>query len=219
MTAAMQPKSVGSVLPNGVRPEPVFRAATTAKVVKMAPQDTRALRLVPPDQPRVPRSPGDDLYQRFAPYVATVVMRLVGRRQAVEDLVQDVFVEAVRDIASLREPEAIRGWLSTLTVRLVCRRLRMSRLRRFLGLDDEPRAEIDDQLPHRGLSPEDHALLAAVFRVLEDCATADRVAWCLHRIHGETLERTAQLCGCSLPTIKRRIARTQVRIDARFADE
>lgn len=199
--------------------EPVFRTPASTREVKTASRDAPTLRLVTPDQPRMTLSVSDELYQRYAPYVATIVIRLIGRRHGVEDLVQDVFVDAVRKIGSLREPDAIRGWLSTMTVRLVYQRLRVSRLRRFLGLDDERGDEIADRLPHRGISPEDRTLLAEVFRLLDECATADRVAWCLNRVHGETLERTAQLCGCSVPTVKRRIARIQNRIDARFADE
>ena len=199
--------------------EPVFRTAVSTREVKTASRDAPTLRLVTPDQPGMTLSVSDELYQRYAPDVANMVIRLIGRRHGVEDLVQDVFVEAVRKIGSLREPEAIRGWLYTMTVRLVYRRLRVSRLRRFLGLDAERGAETADHLPHRGISPEDRMLLAEVFHVMDECATADRVAWCLNRVHGETLQGTAQLCRCSVATVKRRIARVQKRIDTRFADE
>jgi len=77
----------------------------------------------------------DEVYRKYGRYVAAVILRLDGRNAEVEDLVQDVFVEAARGIRRLREADAIRGWLATIAVRTVRRRLRLRRAFRFLGLD------------------------------------------------------------------------------------
>jgi len=153
-------------------------------------------------------APLDQAYQQYAPYVARVILRLSGRHSEIEDLVQDVFVEAARGIGSLREPEAAKGWLATIAIRVVGRRLRARRLRRAFGVDGWLESEYD-QLVDPGASPHDRALLAAVYRILDELPTADRVAWSLHHVEGETLERVAHLCRCSLATAKRRIARVQ----------
>jgi hypothetical protein len=39
----------------------------------------------------------NQLFQQYAPYVAAVALRLLGRDDELEDLVQDVFVVALRD--------------------------------------------------------------------------------------------------------------------------
>lgn len=39
--------------------------------------------------------PLEDLYHRFAPYVAAIAGRILGRESEVEDVVQDVFVAAL----------------------------------------------------------------------------------------------------------------------------
>ena len=39
-----------------------------------------------------------EIYRRYAPYVAAVVLRLSGRSTELDDLVQDVFLEATRGI-------------------------------------------------------------------------------------------------------------------------
>jgi len=49
-------------------------------------------------------------------------------------------------------------------------------------------------------------------------AVADRVAFVLHHIEGETLEAVAQICRCSLATTKRRVARAQRAIDQLAGD-
>jgi DNA-directed RNA polymerase specialized sigma24 family protein len=90
------------------------------------------LRLVPAAEAR-PKL--DEIYRWYCRYVAAVILRLDGRPSELDDLVQDVFVEAAAGIARLREPGAIKGWLATIAVRTVRRRLRMRRAWRFLGLE------------------------------------------------------------------------------------
>ena len=96
----------------------------------LARRDNVGLRLVRGDEPEASL---DEIYRRYCRYVAAVILRLRGRPDDLDDLIQDVFVEAARGIERLRDPEAIKGWLATIAVRLVRRRLRMLRLKRFLG--------------------------------------------------------------------------------------
>ncbi len=172
-----------------------------------------ALRLVEGDE--VPSSL-DDVYRRYCRYVAAVVLRLDGRCDEVEDLVQDVFVEAARGIRRLRDPEAVKGWLATVAVRKVRRRLRLRRLRRFLGMGCEPDAA--EQIAPAA-SPVDRLLLLGVYRVLDEMPVEDRLAFSLHHIEGEALDRVARLCGCSLATAKRRVARAQKRLQEELSHD
>jgi RNA polymerase sigma-70 factor (ECF subfamily) len=152
----------------------------------------------------------DDVYRRYCRYVAAVILRLDGRQAEVDDIVQEVFVEAARGVARLRDAAAVKGWLATITVRVVRHRLRARRLRRFLGLDA--------QADYAGLidpsaSPLDKLLVRAVYRVLDELPVDDRLAFTLHHIEGEKLEVVARLCRCSSATAKRRIARAQRAIE------
>ena len=158
----------------------------------------------------------DAIYRRYGRYVAAVILRLGGRNTELEDLVQDVFVEAARGITKLREEDAIRGWLATIAVRTARRRLRMRRARRWLGLD----AAVDyEHLVDPAASPVEKLMVATVYRVLDEVPVADRLAFSLHQIQGEKLEDVARLCGCSCATAKRRIARTQQRIEEKMSDD
>jgi RNA polymerase sigma-70 factor, ECF subfamily len=158
----------------------------------------------------------DQIYRRYCRYVAAVILRLDGRSNEVDDLVQDVFVEATRGLRRLRDPAAIKGWLATVAVRTVRRRLRWRRLWQFLGLDkDAGLAGLIDP----AASPVDRLLLRSVYRVLDDLPVAERLAFGLHYIEGETVESVARLCGCSYAAAKRRVARAQRRIEERLSDE
>ncbi len=53
------------------------------------------------------------LYDRFAPMVHGLLLARVPRSD-VDDLVQDVFLQAMRRLASLRDADAFGGWLAAI---------------------------------------------------------------------------------------------------------
>jgi RNA polymerase sigma-70 factor (ECF subfamily) len=156
-----------------------------------------------------------ELFERFAPYVARIGLRLLGREADVDDLIQDVFIAALRQRHQVREPAAFRSWLAIIAVRTARRMLRKRRLRTFVGLDSgAPALELRDQ----GMSPERRALLARVYQVLDRIPVDQRIAWTLRYVEGEKLEAVAERCGCSLATAKRRIAAAHGRLEAELSD-
>jgi RNA polymerase sigma-70 factor (ECF subfamily) len=157
----------------------------------------------------------DGLFRRYAPYVAAIAHRLLGRDEDVDDTIQEVFVAAVRGVHAVRDPAAIRGWLARVTVRVARQRLRKRRVRVFLGLDEPV---VYDAVVDHGASAEQRALLARVYTVLDAIPANQRIAWSLRHIEGEPLESVASMSGCSLATAKRRIAAAAQRIEEAFSD-
>lgn len=147
----------------------------------------------------------DELFRRYSPYVARIGYRLLGRNEEVDDLVQDVFLAAHQGIGELRDADAMRGWLATVTVRTAHKRLRRRRIRALLHIDTD--SSYEQVAPDA--SPEQQAMLASIYRQLDAMPAKQRVPWTLHYVEGETLERVALLCSCSLATAKRRIKATQ----------
>ena len=160
----------------------------------------------------------DDAYRRFAPYVAAIAVRILGRSDELDDLVQDVFVEATRGIASLAEPQAIKGWLARIAVRASVRKLRRRRLLRALHLAGDDSVDYD-ALAAPGATPEQRAMVARVYRALDALPAAERVAWVLRHVHGATLDEAALLCACSLSTYQRRLRRASQQLDLELPDE
>jgi RNA polymerase sigma-70 factor (ECF subfamily) len=147
-----------------------------------------------------------DLFTRFAPYVARIGFKLLGRDEDLDDLVQDVFVEAHRGLTQLRDPEAAKGWLARITVRRAVRRLRRQKLRAFFSLEAvaDHAALIDG-----AATPEEKAHVAAIYRRLEALPVALRVVWVLKHVEGETLDDIAIACACSKATVQRRLRAAQ----------
>jgi RNA polymerase sigma-70 factor (ECF subfamily) len=163
-------------------------------------------------------SPYDEVeaaFRRYSGYVAALALRLLGRRDDVDDVVQEVFLVALEGLARMRDPIAIQAWLGTVTARRVAHRLRTRRLRSFFGLE---RAGERVELTVNA-SQEQRALVRRIYDALDRMPIALRIAWTLRTVQGERLDAVATTCGCSLATAKRRIAAAQARIDTLVSDE
>lgn len=153
----------------------------------------------------------DAVFRRYSGYVARVALRLLGNDAEVDDLVQDVFVEAERGLASVREPAALGGWLSRICVRRATRRLRRRRLLAMLSID----ALTERELPFvAAASPEERAEVVGLYRLLDRLPAEERVAWLMRHVEGESLEDMVALCGCSKSTVQRRLLRAEARLEA-----
>lgn len=141
----------------------------------------------------------DQLFDRFAPYVATIAFHVLGRDdEDVDDVVQEAFTALVRLGRPLPPGEA-RRFLATVAVR-TARRLRRRRwLRRLLHRP----IELEETIASAAASPEDRAAFAALHARLDRLPSGQRTAWVLRHLEGETLPEVARLCGVSLATSKR----------------
>jgi RNA polymerase sigma-70 factor (ECF subfamily) len=173
----------------------------------------RLVRSTPVAEPEAAVDPADldAVFRRYASYVARIAARLLGQADEIDDLVQDVFLDAIRGLRSLREASAIRGWLATVTVRHARRRLRRRTLWAMLGLD---RPVELDQLVGEATSAEARAEVIAVYRALDRLPVDARIAWVLHAVEGHALEEVAAMGGYSRATAHRRIQLAQQAVEA-----
>jgi RNA polymerase sigma-70 factor (ECF subfamily) len=167
------------------------------------------LRLVGKDASTPPdvRLDFEGLYRLHSGYVATIGLRILGNDVELDDLVQEVFIEAHRGISQLREASAVRGWLARICVRRCVRRLRRRRLRQVLHIQDEPEPIAEQS----SLTPEQLSDVSRAYRVLERFPAAERVIWILRHIEGDSLEDIASHCDCSKSTVQRRLRSAEAR--------
>ena len=149
------------------------------------------------------------VYRLHSAYVATVGLRLLGNDAEVDDLVQEVFIEAHHGLSQLLDPSAIRGWLARICVRKSVRRLRRRRLRQMLGWEDVPEWQKTDP----SLTPEQMSEVKRAYRTLARFPAEERAIWILRHIEGESLDEIGRLCDCSKSTVQRRIRSAEARFD------
>jgi RNA polymerase sigma-70 factor (ECF subfamily) len=147
------------------------------------------------------------LVERFGRDVERLVTGALGIDADIDDIVQDVFVRVMERIHQLRDPAALKGWISSVAVfaaRGHIRRRRRWRWIRFLAPSDIP------DIPATTASPESHAILRATYNVLNGLPENERLAFSLRFVSEMELTEVAAACGVSLATIKRRLSRAEV---------
>jgi RNA polymerase sigma-70 factor (ECF subfamily) len=158
------------------------------------------------------------LYRRHVAPVAACITRLLARSAEAEDVVQDAFLSAFRDLRHLGDPARFAPWLMRIAVHQAHRRFRRRRLLARFGLDrgvDDARLAM---VVDPGAAPDVCAELAHIDRALEALPAALRLAWMLRHVEGCALEELAEHCGCSLATAKRRIQRAELAVGAALGE-
>jgi RNA polymerase sigma-70 factor (ECF subfamily) len=149
-----------------------------------------------------------ELFDRFASHVRRTLIRTLGTDHDVDDLTQETFIAVIRRCSTLRDPSALRSFVVSVAIRLARNELRKRSIRRFVGLAD------DVQVPCAG--PHDAELaegLRHLYDAIDRLGTEARLAFVLRHVEGYDLADTARLCGCSLATIKRRLAKAQAKFE------
>jgi RNA polymerase sigma-70 factor, ECF subfamily len=147
-------------------------------------------------------------YDRYAPLVRRLLGRVLGAERELADLHHDVFVRALGSLKDLRDPDALKAWISAITVftaRSAIQRRSRRRWLSFFAPEDLPEPETP------AVSGEVSEALRSTYATLDKLPADERIAFALRFIDGMELTEVADACGVSLATIKRRLARAEDR--------
>lgn len=139
------------------------------------------------------------------PRLEAVCASLVGASDA-PDVVHDVYLQALRRLGQLRDPDQLEAWLSRIAIN-ACYSLH--RLRRRWRLADYPLAVLEAQ------GSRDIALRELVERL----PARERTVLVLHYGHGYGLDEIAVLLGINYATVRSLIARTRQRLYREWSAE
>jgi RNA polymerase sigma-70 factor (ECF subfamily) len=150
------------------------------------------------------------LYDRLAPRVFGLLLRLLRNRGDAEDVLQETFLR-VWDRAATFDPQRCPpdGW-----VLMIARCRAVDRLRRRQPTPDDPAEPAADQPPDRELERQEDAgrLIAALAGLPAEQAEAIRLAF----FGGLTHEQVARAQGLPLGTVKTRIRLGMIRLRDRL---
>ena len=142
--------------------------------------------------------------------------RMLGDWAAAEDVVQEAFISGYRAFGSFRGGN-VRAWLLRIVANATKDAIRSRSGRPTLSLDFSPLNPEDsaDQpsidVPSTAESPEEYTvrreLGRAIHEGLSSLSEERRLAVNSADVQGFSYEETAQIMGCSLGTVKSRIAR------------
>lgn len=177
-------------------------SASTRKSVTSIGDDALVERFLEGDQ-----QAANALFRRHSSYVAGVVYRILGQDEDLDDIVQEAFVEGFRRLHTLEDRTKVRGFLVTIAVRRIHRRLSW----RYRWRDAA--SKLFDVAP-RVSDPAEREGVYTLYQVLAGVPVKHRTAWMLHRVEGFTLPEVAQQCEISLATVKRWVARVDKEVEA-----
>jgi RNA polymerase sigma-70 factor, ECF subfamily len=148
-----------------------------------------------------------------APRISGLLVRLLGPRQDLEDLVQNVFLELCRSLPKFRGDSKLSTFIGGITVRIARRAMRpVLWWTRRSPLVEEPISEAPS--PEQGSI--DRERLRRLHAALERIAPKKRIAFILSEIEGMPLDQIAETTGASLDATRARIyhARKELRAKA-----
>ena len=154
---------------------------------------------------------GGALYDRHADHVHRVLRRILGPTDELPDLAHDVFLRALRALDRVEDPDALKGWLTTIAVHVARTAIVRRKRRSWLWfLPPERLPEVDSG----AASADVLDAFRATHAVLETLPVDERIAFALRFVDSMELTEVAAACGTSLATIKRRLARATEKFTA-----
>jgi RNA polymerase sigma-70 factor (ECF subfamily) len=157
-------------------------------------------------------------WNRFSPGVDATLRRMLGPSGRThegadrDDLLQEVFIRFFRRVDTLREPAAVRGFLTAICLRVVQTEIASRKRRRWLRLTDTGAAPDVASAASPGAAREAREAIARYYRLLETLSGRDRSLFVARTIEGLTLEEVAAAHEVSISTAQRRLARASQRI-------
>jgi RNA polymerase sigma-70 factor (ECF subfamily) len=158
----------------------------------------------------------DQLVQQTESMVFAVVLRRLRNRAEALEVTQDVFIQVLRKIHQLREPERFGGWLRRIAVRLAINRA-VRRPREVLGdsaLMGGMRAETVNPF-ERVIASENAACVRECMDRLRDLDRRTLVAF---YFEGRSLQEMSAEFDSPVGTIKRRLHTARNRLRDKLSD-
>lgn len=149
-------------------------------------------------------------WEAHEPELRRFLRQRAGSDAEAEDLLQEVFVRALRQPDGLCGVGNPRAWLFHAARNLLIDRLRLAKVQ--VPLPEDLAAE-----PESSPAPVD-TLSQCLPRVLSELSPEDREAIILCDIDGMTQQAYAERLGLSLPAAKSRVQRARTRLKARLTE-
>lgn len=158
------------------------------------------------------------LVRKYQKSVHALAWRKVGDFHIAEEIAQDAFLQAYKNLATLRNPSQFAGWLYVIANNL-CKRWHQSNKPAMQSLEATSVAEVGRSSYKRYVSEQREAEAVEhryeiVKELLEKLPESERTVVTLHYLGEMTVKEIGNFLGVSVNTIKSRIRRARKRLQA-----
>lgn len=157
------------------------------------------------------------IFERYARPIISFIYDMVGRRDLAEELMQETFVRAYKNMESLRDETKLSTWLFGIAKNVARESLR-SRHREEgrVAIDDDRVVELNDG----SLLPDGELLNKELNQAIHDalgCLDEDkRMVFTLKVMHQRSYEEIAEITGFSIPKLKTDLHRARAEMRRRI---
>jgi RNA polymerase sigma-70 factor (ECF subfamily) len=144
------------------------------------------------------------LFRRHAGLVSGLVHRMLGPSPDLEDLVQEVFLQVIRSLASFRDEARFSTWLYRVSVNVVLMH-RRAQSRRPRLVDEEQAPPTPDSAPLAEAALETSLRVQAFYRLLGRLSDKKRAVFVLHELEGLAPARIGEIVGAPVLTVRTRL--------------
>jgi RNA polymerase sigma-70 factor, ECF subfamily len=169
----------------------------------------------------------DELVELYQDKIHNYVVRMVGDASAAEDIAQEAFVKAFRNLGSFRGASSFQTWLyriaSNLTIDAVRRRRRkdntVSLDAPLEGDEGQMARELEDvSVPGPAGRLETAELQGVVHSAIQELSPKLRTVVVLYELQGLSYEEIAEVLGCPLGTVKSRLFNARMELKGKLQD-
>ena len=164
------------------------------------------------------------LYRRYAPELVRYIRKYTEDQAAAEDIVQETFLEMMRSIHALREPEAFSAWLKAIACHQCTRYYKRKETRHELTVDTPENLAILNSLQENRSAhlPEEAAdrkeLRETLLAMLEQLPDVQSSALRMFYYDELPLKTIAQVQGVSVNTANTRLNRGRLAVKKSIDD-
>ena len=159
------------------------------------------------------------LYERHRSDVGRLVYRMLGARSDLEDVIQEVFIQAYKSLKDFRGQSKFSTWLHRVTVNVVLMHRRAARSRpTFSEAVPEDRVASPNS-PAPDEDTERRERIRAFGRLLDRLADKKRIVFVLHELEGLAPSEIAQVVGAPVLTVRTRLFYARRELEAMLGDE
>ena len=148
----------------------------------------------------------DSLFREQAPAVHRLLLRMVGPRPEVEDLLEATFSAAIEAFPRFRGEASIERWLASIATRVAFRYFRYAKHRKHASLEllRGPAEPLDPQ-PQPDRAAETRRRVDRLYYHLEKLGPKKRIPFVLYFLEGRPIDEVAAIIGANPILTKGRI--------------
>jgi RNA polymerase sigma-70 factor (ECF subfamily) len=158
-----------------------------------------------------------ELFERERSHVHRALYRVLGSNAAMEDLVQEAFLEIFRSLKGFRGEAQLATWVTRIAVRVAYAHIGRTSARRknTVHLESVPELPAEDPSAERRAVARQATM--RLYGILRQVEPKRRIAFTLHVLDGRPLREVAELMEATLVATKTRVWRARREIEHQAA--